>query len=264
MNRSNAARRDAEPVEGSLNRRIRTDIERRIFSGDWRPGHRLPIEHDLMQVYGCSRMTVNKVLTGLAADGLVERRRRAGTFVARPLSQSAVLEIPDIKGEVTALGLAYRLELVSRRRRRSSRIDMARLGVTTPREVLALTCRHFAGPRVHAVENRLIDLTGVPEALDAPFDSEPPGTWLSGHVPWTEAEHRISAINADADMAARLAVPPGTACLQVERSTWRGGQPITAVRLTYPGDTYRLVARFSPNRGRNAAAIQGLRSIAAL
>src|SRR3546814_948773 len=49
VNRSNAARRDAEPVEGSLNRRIRTDIERRIFSGDWRPGHRLPIEHDLMR-----------------------------------------------------------------------------------------------------------------------------------------------------------------------------------------------------------------------
>jgi GntR family histidine utilization transcriptional repressor len=237
---------DAEPSEAGLGERIRRDLERRIVSGEWPPGHRIPTEHDLMRAYGCSRMTMNKALTSLAANGLIERRRRAGTFVTQPSSQSALLEIPDIEAEVAALGLGYRLEIVSRDRRRSNRTDMARLGVTTAREILELVCRHRAGPRVWAVENRLIDLTRVPEARHASFTTEPPGTWLTRRVPWSEAEHRISAISADAEQASTLSVPLGTACLQIERTTWCRGQPVTAVRLLYPGHSYRLIARFSP------------------
>ena len=47
--------------------------------GHWPPGHRVPFEHELMETYSCSRMTVNKVMSALADAGLVVRRRRAGT-----------------------------------------------------------------------------------------------------------------------------------------------------------------------------------------
>jgi GntR family histidine utilization transcriptional repressor len=96
---------------GSLHQRILADIEERILSGEWPPGHRIPYEHELTTRYGCSRMTVNKVLTQLAGAGLIERRRKAGSFVRRPHSQSAVLDIPDIKTEVQALGLPYRFTI---------------------------------------------------------------------------------------------------------------------------------------------------------
>ena len=48
-----------------------------------------------------------------------------------------------------------------------------------------------------AVEDRLIDLSSVPDAATADFSREPPGSWLLHHVPWTEAEHTISAVVAD-------------------------------------------------------------------
>ena len=83
-----------------------------ILSGDWPPGHRIPFEHELSAEYRCSRMTVNKALSQLAKTGLIERRRRSGSFVARPRSQAAILEIHDIKAEVQALGLPYRYELM--------------------------------------------------------------------------------------------------------------------------------------------------------
>ncbi|MCF5941665.1 GntR family transcriptional regulator, partial [Xanthomonas perforans] len=70
-------------VPGTLHQRIRQDLEQRIHSGDWPPGHRVPPEHELMAQYGCSRMTVNKVLGLLADAGMIERRRRTGSFVAR-------------------------------------------------------------------------------------------------------------------------------------------------------------------------------------
>lgn len=236
----------SDTPKGQLSARIRNDIERRILSGEWAPGHRIPIERELMDSYGCARMTVNKALSALAASGLIERRRRAGSFVSQPLSQAAVIEISDVRAEVEAIGQVYALEIISRQQRRSTRADMKRLDLESPHPVLAILCRHFAGRRVHAFEDRLIDLVNVPDAVNVPFETVPPGTWLREHVPWSEAENRITALNADAALSGHLKIIEGAACLQVERSTWRGKQPITAVRIFYPGETYRLIAHFSP------------------
>ena len=84
--------------------RIRRDIEARIHSGEWRPGHRIPFEHELVATYGCARATVSKALGGLAKDGLIERRRKAGSFVAHPQVHSAVLEVPDLAQVIAARG----------------------------------------------------------------------------------------------------------------------------------------------------------------
>ena len=59
----------------TLHSRILADIEGRIVSGEWSPGYRLPFEVDLAVQFGCSRMTMNKVLAQLVRSGLVERRK---------------------------------------------------------------------------------------------------------------------------------------------------------------------------------------------
>ena len=131
----------------SLHARILADIEGHILSGEWPPGHRIPFEHELSAHYACSRMTVNKALTQLAKAGLIERRRKVGSFVMRAPSRSAVLEIPDIKAEVGALGLGYRFEILSRKKRRAGRADAARLEGIGRDPVLDLACRHWAGDK---------------------------------------------------------------------------------------------------------------------
>ncbi len=230
----------------TLNHRIRADIEAKILSGEWPPGFRIPYEHELMAQYGCARMTVNKVLSALADEGLIERRRRAGSFVARPRMQSAVLNIPDLPAEVAARGEAYGYELLARRRRSASRHDASEAAMPVGEPLIQLRCRHLANGRPLALEDRLISLAAVPEAENAPFDAEPPGSWLLHHVPWTEAEHRFSAINADAQSAKLLGASEGIACLCVERRTWRAGTTITFVRQIFLGETYHLIARFGP------------------
>ncbi len=205
------------------------------MSGAWPPGHRVPFEHELMETYSCSRMTVNKVLSALADLGLVVRRRRAGSFVARPRVQSAILQISDLKAEVEKRGERYGYRLLELHKRAASVHDKARLGVGSRTTVLALCCRHEAEGQPFAVEDRLINVQAVPDALKQDFAVTPPNTWLVGHVPWTEAEHRITACNADKLVAADLGIDPGAACLVIERRTWRNGEPITAVRITHPG-----------------------------
>lgn len=231
---------------GALHKRIRADISERILSGAWPPGHRVPSEHELMVEYGCSRMTVNKALGPLAESGLIVRRRKAGSFVSRPRIHSVVLDIPDIASEVVARGEPYGYELLSREARTATPRDAEDLGLERRAEVLALRCLHRASGRPFALEDRLINLTAAPEARDVDFAQASPGSWLLGHVPWTEAEHRISAANVPKATAAILGIEPAAACLVLERQTWRGDDRITHVRLVFPGEAYELVARFSP------------------
>ena len=232
----------------SLHERILTEIEQNILSGHWPPGYRIPAEVELTEQYQCSRMTVNKVLTQLARAGLIERRRKAGSFVIRPAQGgSAVLEIRDIRNEVLATGKAYRTELLHRQRRRSIRADMDALQLQRPQSVLYLISMHYADSKPFCLEDRLINLQAVPAAAQESFTEEPPGSWLYQHVPWSSAEHRIRAEAASEENATRLAIAPGFPCLVIDRRTWTGQLPITFVRLTYPADLYELDAHFSPS-----------------
>ena len=237
----------AEPV--TLHERIRAEIEDRILTGAWKPGHRIPYEHELTAQFGCARMTVNKAIASLVDAGLIVRRRRVGSFVAQPRIHSAVLDIPDIQGEVTARGAAYGLKLLSRRRRKPARNQPGELKLAGGGDLLAVRCLHLADGQPFALEDRQISLAAVPEAESADFAVSPPGTWLLDHVPWTEAEHRIAAVNADAETARLLAIAEGTACLSLERRTWRGDRHITHVNQVFPGESYDLIARFTPRAG---------------
>jgi GntR family transcriptional regulator, histidine utilization repressor len=137
---------------------------------------------------------------------------------------------------------------LSQRRRKANASDRELLSVGPDVGIIALRCRHLADGRPFALEERLINLTAIPAGETIDFKSEPPGTWLLGHVPWTEAEHHISAMEADAETALRLKIAKGSACLVVRRRTWRSGETVTVVRLTFPGSSYHLVARFTPSQ----------------
>lgn len=232
----------------SLHRRILSDITDRIVGGTWPPGHRIPFEVELAAEYGCSRMTVNKALSQLAKAGLIERRRRSGSFVRRPRSQAAILEIHDIRAEVEALGLAYAFAVRRQVRRATTAQDRERLGSGTVRRVAEIETLHGAGGRPFCLERRLISIDAVPDAERQDFSAVSPGPWLISHVPWSMAEHRISAAAATASTAALLGIAPGTACLVVDRRTWTADVPVTSVTITYPGEAHALVARFTPER----------------
>lgn len=240
----------------TLHQRIVSEIEGRIASGEWPPGHRIPFEMDLATRYGCSRMTVNKALTQLANAHMIERRRKAGTFVAQPRAQSAVLEIRDISDEVRSLGLPYAYGLLGLARRKLKKDEAERLALPAGAPVLAISARHSAGATPFCFENRLINLDAVPEAAQANFRDAAPGPWLIGRIPWTAAEHAIHATGADEQTAAALEIAAGFPCLVVERRTWSGEHPITHARLTYRGDRHSLLARFAPtDPGERVASV---------
>src|SRR5580693_10203245 len=64
--------------------RIQKEIRNRIASARLKPGDAVASERELARIHKVSLMTARHALAGLEREGMVERRRGAGTFVAAP------------------------------------------------------------------------------------------------------------------------------------------------------------------------------------
>jgi len=60
---------------------LATLFRRRIESGAWRSGERIPTVDELAAQHGVARATIRQALDQLEAEGLIERFRAKGTFV---------------------------------------------------------------------------------------------------------------------------------------------------------------------------------------
>src|SRR5947209_2285727 len=67
--------------------RIQSSIRKRIDAGQLRPGDPVSSERDLAKLHEVSLMTARHALATLEREGIVERRRGVGTFVAAPKIQ---------------------------------------------------------------------------------------------------------------------------------------------------------------------------------
>ena len=232
-------------MSATLDRRIRSELEAHIRSGEWPPGHRIPFEHELVAHYGCSRATVNKAVSALVSAGLIERRKRAGSFVAQPRVHAAMLEIPDIRSVVRDRGETYAFDRLALRTGAPSPLWKSAAPALRGKAVIVEGVHRAAG-RALAYEWREISLAAVPQAGATDFIDEPPGSWLLRHIPWTEARHRIAAINPEPAVAQALGIAPATACLLLERWTWQGATPITFARQIFHGDRFDLIGSLAP------------------
>lgn len=71
-----------KPIQAtSLSEAIAEQIGNLIASGTLKPGARLPTESELIKQFGVGRSTVREALKSLAMAGLIETRRRGGTYV---------------------------------------------------------------------------------------------------------------------------------------------------------------------------------------
>src|ERR1700756_4173352 len=65
-------------------KRIQDAIRKRIDASELLPGDPVASERELARLHKVSLMTARHALAGLEREGVVERRRGAGTFVAQP------------------------------------------------------------------------------------------------------------------------------------------------------------------------------------
>jgi GntR family histidine utilization transcriptional repressor len=227
---------------------IRRALAQPILRGDWAPGARIPTELDLAQHFQTSRMTANKAVQSLVNEGLVQRRRKIGSVVAERAQERPVFEIWDTADVITRAGGVYGYQLLECAFVHDDPEKRALLNVSRKTQLVWTRCLHLSDGQPFQLEERLVNADAAPGITCHPMDTTPPGPWLLAHVPWTEAEHTIAALEAGPAEAEALNIRPGSACLVVERRTWNGDVPVTLARLWNLGARHRLVGRFEPSR----------------
>jgi len=75
-----------QAVEHTGYRRVQESVRKRILTGEWAIGAKIPSERELEKDLQISRLTISKGLAHLVAEGLLVRRRGQGTFVSERTS----------------------------------------------------------------------------------------------------------------------------------------------------------------------------------
>ena len=176
----------------------------------------------------------------LAEEGKLDRRRKAGTRVITPEGRSVNFEIPRIRQEIEETGATYRYALLLREVVVPPADVLSKLEIPPEVLTLHLRCLHYSNEAPFQLEERWINLQSIPEAELEKFEKISPNEWLVKHVPWTDAEHILSANNADTEKAELLALAERDALFVIQRRTWRKEKLVTYVRLYYPGRFYQM------------------------
>jgi len=217
---------------------VRDEVSRRIQDRIWPPGSLLPNEADLAAELGCARVTVNRALRDLAAQGVLDRRRKAGTRVAEFPTRKVQFSIPIIRKEVESAGQIHSHSLLARNIEVAPPPIAATLQLSG--EALHLRALHLADGRPFVLEDRWVNLTTVPSARDVDFHVTNANEWLVSNAGFTRGEITFGAISASDDDARDLGTDIGASVLEGLRQTWDGERAVTRVRLVYaPGHLLR-------------------------
>lgn len=223
-------------------RAVKAEILNRIRARVWPSGHAIPSEMELAEEFGCARGTINRAMLELQEEGVIDRKRRAGTRVAIAPVRQAKLEIPLVRVEIESTGAAYRYELISREEVTAPEWLKARLSLPGKSKAVHVRCLHFAGNAPFQFEDRWINIAAVPQVVDETFEANNPNEWLVEAVPFTNAEFAFFAGAADSELASLLGAAKGEPVFVAERTTWLGNVPVTFARMSFRS-SYRMVSR---------------------
>jgi GntR family histidine utilization transcriptional repressor len=227
--------------------RIKQEICRQIDSGAWPPHHRVPSENDFVGQFGLSRMTVNRALRELTADGRLYRRQGLGTFVADPKSRSPLLAVNNIASAIEASGHRHRAEVKRLLTEPASASLADSMGIEVGSPVFRSIIVHHEDNVPAQIEDRYVNPLVAPHYLEQDFLRLTPNAYLQSVSPLTSGEHLVEAVQASPDEARWLKISRSQPCLLIQRRTWTGQQIVTIARLLYPGNRHRLEGRFGPS-----------------
>lgn len=215
---------------------ITSEVRRRIIEREWLQGYRIPDEAELAVEFGVARATVNKALQLLAEEGLLDRKRRAGTHVSVNPARKATLSIPIVREQIEEAGMEYSHRVIAQKRGPAPADIATRMTLPEEHELIRLRTVHYGDAIPFQVEDRWINPQAAPGAETIDFQRINANEWLVRNFPWVRADMAFSAENANARDARLLETRQGTALLISHRTTWNEMGAITSVRLAFhPG-----------------------------
>mgnify|MGYP001293970262 CR=1 FL=1 len=192
-------------------RDVRDEIHEAILSGRYGPGDRLPRDADIAVDLSCARSTVQRAMQDLLNDGLVERRRKAGTRVSLEPVTRATLDIPITRREIEKKGGRYGYQLIHCTKTNAPSGIMASFELTKTHPMLRVEALHLSDGRPYIFEDRWISLDTAPEIAGVDFTTQSANEWLVLNRPYNRCDLQFYAISANTRVAELLKIETGAA-----------------------------------------------------
>lgn len=218
-------------------------LRHKIRRGEWQPGDMIPPESELVERYGVSRVTARQALEALANEGLIERHRGKGTFVAHPTIEQALTRIISFTEDMRQRGAVPSTRVLSASVVPAPEDIAGKLEIAPGDELVRLERLRVADGEPMTVEESHLVHRFCPGLLELDYRSGSLRELLEVRydLRWVRAKQVIRAINAPRALATILSVKPNAALLFIERISFNQQDiPGEYLRLYHRGDRYSL------------------------
>ncbi len=226
--------------------RVKTHLKQGLASGRWPPGALMPAEAELVAEFSVSRMTVNRAIRELQAEGLVARSQGVGTFAAPLHRVSSTLTIRDLQEEIQSRGHHHHAEVHLQRAEPAPLALAAQLGVAPGSTVFHTLIVHLENGVPLQCEDRYVNPACAPAYLQTDFTRTTPTHVLFETTALWRAQYSVEAARPTAQEAQLLQIGADEPCLIVVRRTFTRDAAITIARLVHPGTRYVVEGSFTP------------------
>ena len=244
MRRYNAFMSSAQ--DSLLYSRVETVLASEVADGGLRVGDQLPTEDSLISRFGVSRITVRRAIQNLVSRGLVEIRRGNGTFVAAPKITQELRELSGFVEDMHALGRTPTARVIGKEIVTADATVARQLGLTRGEHVVSIRRVRLADGIPLSFDETYLPLEIGKKIITNNLKAEPIFSLLERKydVPLIEAEYKLDAVPAEAEVAAALKVKQRSPIFRIERTSYStGDRPVDYERLHYRGDLVRFATR---------------------
>jgi len=198
-------------------KRIQGAIRKRIDAADLKPGDAVPSERELAKTHKVSLMTARHALASLEREGVVERRRGAGTFVAAP--KIHFNKLMSYTEHMSSRGLAPRSRVLVAKVIEDEQEIAARLGLPAASRMVKIARLRLTGEEPFALETCYLPGSDFSGLVAAPLGRSSLFGMLQHdyNVELAYADEEIDATVADATLAEMLDLPKGAALLRIRQ-----------------------------------------------
>ena len=226
--------------------KIKNYILEALATGKLRPGDKVPSEHELVDMFDVSRMTVNRALRDLKSDGVLIGVAGVGSFIAEPKPQGQLITVRNIAEEVRARGHEYSADVIRNAREKATRRTATQLGVAPGTALFHSTIVHREAGAPIQLEDRLVLAAAAPDYGSIDFATTTPNEYLTRVAPLERVVHTVRAVMPDARTRELLAMADDEPCLLVARQTWSRSRIVSYAQLLHPGSRFEFSDSFEP------------------
>jgi GntR family transcriptional regulator len=248
--------------QGPATARLRTKYQQlyevlreRVLEAHGDPGRPMTTEHQLVDEFGVSRVTVRKALELLENEGLIVRRRRLGIFPSRrvvPMDQGPT--ISSLSSRTQWLAEHSTVKVIACNRRVPPSAVAHALRLTPKQRALYFERVRFdeSAPLAYLISYLAPQAARL--VTEAELAVDPPLVLLQKKGMRLErAEQTVTAENADADVARWLEVESGAAVIRTSRTTYDvDDSPVSIMTARIRPDRYELRYTLSSSQSNSS------------